>query len=54
MAAAEHLPDGPAAQLADAARAAYDTAFATVEAVGAGLLAVVAVAAAVTLRGIRS
>jgi MFS transporter, DHA2 family, multidrug resistance protein len=54
VAAAEQLPDGPAAQLVAAARAAYDTAFATVEAVGAGLLAVVAVAAAVALRGVRS
>ncbi|WP_142105127.1 MFS transporter [Pseudonocardia cypriaca] len=54
VAAAEQLPDGPAAQLVAAARAAYDTAFATVAAVGAGLLAVVAVAAAVALRGVRS
>ncbi len=53
VAAAEHLPDGSAAQVVAAARDAYETAFATVEAVSACLLAVVAVAAVAALRGVR-
>ncbi|QYN33682.1 MFS transporter [Pseudonocardia sp. DSM 110487] len=54
LAAAERLPDGPGAELVRDAREAFEAAFRTVEAVGAGLLAVVAVGAVLVLRRVSS
>jgi MFS transporter, DHA2 family, multidrug resistance protein len=54
LAAAERLPDGPGGELVRDAREAFEAAFRAVEAVGAGLLAVVAVGAVFVLRRVRS
>jgi MFS transporter, DHA2 family, multidrug resistance protein len=53
LAMAERLPAGQGGELARVAREAFEGAFRTVEAVGAGLLAVVAVAAVLVLRRVR-
>lgn len=54
LAAAEHMPAGPAAALVRDAREAFETAFRTVELVGTALLAIAAVAAVLVLRRIRA